>query len=212
MKLTVFGASGRVGVEVVRQALDAGHRVAAVIRDRAALDVTHPALDVVRVPGLTDPDALLPALAGSDAVLSGIGPRGRRDGPIAGPATQEILDAMKATGVRRLVAVSAMPLGPIPPDDSWLNRRVAVPLLRRFLRAVYADLAVMEDEIRRDAPEWTVVRPPRLVDKPVTGVYRIAIGANVSRGTTISRADTAHAMLALLDNPAAAGQPVGVAY
>jgi hypothetical protein len=34
----------------------------------------------------------------------------------------------------------------------------------------------------------------------------------VPRGYSISRADTAHAMLAVLDDPATVGQAVGVAY
>ena len=39
MKITVFGATGGVGREVVRQALDAGHEVTAVVRDPARLPV-----------------------------------------------------------------------------------------------------------------------------------------------------------------------------
>jgi uncharacterized protein YbjT (DUF2867 family) len=72
-------------------------------------------------------------------------------------------------------------------------------------------MAAMEADIRASGLDWTVVRPPRLLDKPLTGRYRLAIGANVARGNTVGRADVAHAMLAVLDNPAAVGQPVGVA-
>jgi NAD(P)H-binding len=77
---------------------------------------------------------------------------------------------------------------------------------------MYADLADMEDEIRRSATEWTVVRPPRLVKKPLTGKYRTVVGGNVPRGYSISRADTAHLMLAVLDDRATLAQAVGVAY
>jgi uncharacterized protein YbjT (DUF2867 family) len=100
----------------------------------------------------------------------------------------------------------------VPEGESFLNRRVLLPFIGALLRDVYADLAAMEDEIRRSATQWTVVRPPKLVDKPLTGEYRIAVGGNVPRGYAISRADTAHAMLAALDNPATLGQAVGVAY
>ena len=70
----------------------------------------------------------------------------------------------------------------------------------------------MEDEIRRSATEWTIVRPPRLVNKPLTGEYRTVVGANVPRGYAISRADVAHLMLAALDNPATVRQAIGIAY
>ena len=52
MKITVFGATGGIGGEVVRQALDAGHKVTAVVRDAARFDLTHPALEVATVAGL----------------------------------------------------------------------------------------------------------------------------------------------------------------
>jgi len=70
----------------------------------------------------------------------------------------------------------------------------------------------MEDEIRQSGTAWTVVRPPKLVTKPLNGIYRSVIGANVPRGYLVSRADAAHLMLAVLNEPETIGQPVGIAY
>jgi uncharacterized protein YbjT (DUF2867 family) len=212
MKLTVFGASGGIGGQVVRQALDAGHSVIAVVRDSGRFTLRHSLLEVVTVPGLTDPEPLRPALKETDAVLSGVGPRARKDGPVASTATRGILHAMRDSGVARFVAVSAAPVGPVPPDDGWLNRRILLPFIGALLRDVYADLAEMEAAIRDSGTEWTVVRPPKLVDKPLTGRYRTVLGGNVPRGYTISRADVAHRMLAALTDPATVGQAIGIAY
>ena len=212
MKLTVFGATGGVGGHVVRQALDAGHRVTAVVRDGSRFDLNHPALEVATVPGLSDPELLRPALEASDAVVSGVGPRGRKDGPVASTSTSAILRAMEASGLRRLVAISAVPVGPVPEGESFLNRRILLPLIGAIARDIYVDLAAMEAEIRHSTTEWTVVRPPKLNHKALTGKYRTVVGANVPRAYAISRADTAHAMLAALGDPATIGQAVGVAY
>ncbi|HEY7594170.1 MAG TPA: NAD(P)H-binding protein [Actinophytocola sp.] len=212
MKLTVFGATGGIGGQVVRQALEQGHAVTAVVRDRARLAVPdQPGLQVVTVAGLAEPGPLEPALAGSDAALSGVGPRSRADAGVAATATRGILGALEATRVRRFVAVSAMPVGPVPEGERFLGRRVAYPLVRLAFRKVYDDLAAMEADIRRSGTRWTVVRPPRLTDKPLSGRYRLAFGANVPNGAFVSRADVAHAMLALVDDPRAVDQPVGVA-
>ena len=211
MKLTVFGASGGIGGLAVRQALDSGHKVTAVVRDSSGFDLDHPGLEVVRVPGLTDPTALETALDGTDAVISGLGPRRRKDAGVASSTTRVILAALDATGVRRFVAVSAAPVAPPPEDDGWLNRRVLHPLISALLRDIYADVATMEDDIRRSATDWTVVRPPRLTNKPLSGRYRMAINANLPHGYTISRADVAHAMLAVLDDPTTIRTAVGVA-
>jgi putative NADH-flavin reductase len=212
MKVTVFGATGRIGEQVVRQALDAGHKVTAVVRDPSRLAVSHSALEVVAVPGLTDPEMLRPALEGSDAAISGVGPRGRKDGPVASSATRGILRAMDASEVRRLVVVSAVPVGPVPEGESFVNRRLLLPFISAVARDVYADLAAMEDEIRRSTTQWTIVRPPKLNNKPLTGKYRTCVGGNVPRGYSISRADVAHVMLEMLDDPATVKQAVGIAY
>lgn len=212
MKITVFGATGGIGGQVVRQALSAGHQVTAVVRDPARFDLRHRALDVATVPDLTDTDALRPALKDRDAVISGIGPRGRHDGPVASSATRAILRAMHASGVQRFLAVSAAPVGPVPTGDSFLNRRILRPSISTLLRDLYADLAEMEDEIRRSSTDWTIIRPPKLVNKPLTGIYRTVLDGNVPRGYTISRADVAHAMLTMLNDPATRGRAIGIAY
>jgi putative NADH-flavin reductase len=212
MKITVFGATGGIGGHVVRQALDAGHKVAAVVRASSSYDVEHPSLEVFRVPGLTEAEPLLDAVDSSDAVVSGVGPRGRKDGPVASGSTRSILAAMSTTGVRRFVAVSAAPLGPVPPDESFLNRRLLLPFINAFAADVYADLRVMEADIMSSATDWTIVRPPKLTNKALTGEYRTTISGNVSHGYSISRADVAHLMLAAVDDPTMINQPVGVAY
>ncbi|GGL03591.1 NADH-flavin reductase [Sphaerisporangium melleum] len=210
MKLTVFGATGRTGREVVQQALDAGHQVTAVVRDPARLPISHSALEVITA-DVTSPAALRPALAGRDAAISALGPNSRKEAGIAAAALHAIVRAMETAGVPRLVVLSAAPVGPLPEGEPLLYRAVALPLLKRILRDVYADLRAMEEEVRRSPLEWTIVRPPRLTDKPLTGDYRHVVDGNVPHGRSISRADLAHAMLSFVDDPATVKQAVGVA-
>ncbi|MFG3008724.1 NAD(P)-dependent oxidoreductase [Streptomyces calvus] len=210
MNLTVFGATGGIGQEIVRQALAAGHRVTAVVRDPARLPVTGDALEVFRA-DLSDPEAVRPAVAGRDAVLSGLGARSRRDAGVATALTRTVLAAMEAEAARRLLVVSAAPIGPEPAGAGLLGRGVR-GIVSAVFRDVYADLRRMEAEVARSATDWTVVRPPRLQDKPVSGVYRTVVGGTPARGNFVGRADVAHAMLAMVDDPATVKQGVGVAY
>jgi putative NADH-flavin reductase len=212
MRLTIFGATGGVGGELVRQALAAGHQVTAVVRDATRLNLRHPALTMATVPDLTAPGVLNSALEGSQAALSGIGPRGRKDGPVASTTSAAILATLETTGPRRLVVVSAVPVGPVPAGESFVNRRLVLPFINAVAGNVFRDLTAMEAAIQRSNCDWTIVRPPRLVTRPVTGRYRTLVGGNVPRGYLISRADTAHAMLAALDDPRTVRQAVGIAY
>lgn len=210
-RFTVFGATGGTGRHLVRQALEAGHEVTAVVRDPARLPVQHERLEVITAE-VTDPEPLRPAVEGRDAVFSALGPPGRKPSTITSSGTRAILRAMEATGTKRFLAVSAAPLGPPAEGESLFTRGLVLPVIRRVFRNVYADLAVMEREIRESAADWTVVRPPMLLDTALTGTYRTATGANLRGGQKIARADLAHAMLALTDDPAAIKQAVGVAY
>ncbi|MFJ9907635.1 NAD(P)-dependent oxidoreductase [Streptomyces sp. NPDC101152] len=210
MNLTVFGATGGIGQEVVRQALAAGHRVTAVVRDPARFEVTGTGLEVFRA-DLTAPEAVRPAVAGRDAVLSGLGARSRKDAGVATRLTRTVLRAMEAEGVRRVLVVSAAPVGPEPEDDGLLDRGMR-GIVSSLLKDIYADLREMEDELARSGTDWTSVRPPRLQNKPLTGSYRVVVGGFPRRGRFIARADVAHAMLGMIDDPGTAKEGVGVAY
>jgi hypothetical protein len=76
------------------------------------------------------------------------------------------------------------------PGGGLVTRHLLMPLLLATLREVYADLALMEDAPRHSALDWTVVRPPRLADRPLTGSYRTALGRNLRHGLLVSRAGT----------------------
>lgn len=212
MKLTVFGASGRIGSEIVRQGAAAGHDMTAVVRRGSAVTGLPEDARLVEVAGISDPEMLVPTVAGRDAVLSGLGPRTRRDAGVTAPMIRCLIGAMGRSDVRRILVVSAAPVAAPHPDDSFVTRRVMWPLISRILRPVYADLCEMEDDLSRSETEWTAVRPPRLVNREVTGRYRTAIGENLPRAGTISRADVAHAMLAMINDPTTFRRAVGVAW
>jgi putative NADH-flavin reductase len=159
-----------------------------------------------------EPRSVERAVKGADAVLSAIGPRSRKAGPVCAPGVAAMVAAMTKEGVRRFVGISAAPVQPYDPADRLLYRLTAKKLLRWVLREGYADMARMEDELRRSTLDWTVVRPPYLSDKPARGHYRTALGRNIPGGYVISRADLAAEMLRCLDDPATIRTTVGIAY
>lgn len=223
MNLTIFAATGGVGRQLLTQAVAAGHNVTAVVRNPAALSAERNAVRLVTA-DLTaaDPTALADAVDGADAVLSGLGPRRSADAGVTSRGTGVIIAAMRASEVRRIVVVSAAPVSTVPspgrphpprhdPGEGFLTRHLLSPLIKSILGKHYADLAVLEDMLRDSDLDWTVVRPPRLTNKPLTGSYRTAYGQNLRRGTTVARADVAHCMLRALDQPETIRQAVGIA-
>ncbi|MGH3260022.1 MAG: NAD(P)-dependent oxidoreductase, partial [Streptosporangiaceae bacterium] len=132
---------------------------------------------VPRCPGITvtagdatDPAAVADAVAGADAVLSALGPRGTRTPGLLGAAASAVTQAMVKHGVHRLLCVSAA--GAFIREDPEANPLVKIILPRIFARP-FADVREMERVVRASALDWTLVRPTRLVNGPGTGKYRI---------------------------------------
>ena len=210
MKLTILGATGATGTRLIEQALAAGHEVTAVVRDPARLAV--PAQQRLRTvtADVMDPASITPAVAGADAVISAVGPRGTGPTTVIQDSVRSIIQAMRKTGTRRLLEVS----GSVVADEgeSPYLRYLLKPVARRtFLRHVCADMRRGEDEIRQSNLEWTIFRPPSLTGKPARGTYRTAIDRNLPHGFTISRADLAACMLALLDDASTVHRHVAIA-
>ena len=221
MKLALLGATGGIGRGVLSQAIAAGHAVTAVVRNPSKLPAD---VDVVRLDLATpDVEALAAALRDVDAVISAVGPHRAAEAGIVAHATAAITHAMDCAGLRRLVVISAAPVGvvasthrPHPPrydpGDDLLMRRLLNPLIRRIFGLVYTDLAAMEDLLRDGSLDWTAIRPPRLTNGPLTRTYRTAIDRNLPHGLTISRPDVAHLMLTVLQEHDTVRHSVGVAY
>jgi putative NADH-flavin reductase len=220
VKLAIVAATGGIGRQILVQAVAAGHDVTAIVRNPRTLpaEVRVVTADLAAA----DPAVLESAVDGADAVLSGLGPRSVSHAGIASRGTEAIVRAMLVTGVRRVVVVSAAPIGTVPspgrpnppkhdPGDGFLMRNLLSPLTKAALRTSYADLALMEDVVRDSGLDWTVVRPPRLTDKSLSGAYRTAHERNVRGGLLVSRADVAHLMLRVLEQPETIKQAIGVA-
>ncbi|MEU2393401.1 NAD(P)-binding oxidoreductase [Streptomyces sp. NPDC007369] len=210
MRITVFGATGGTGRHLVRQALEAGHHVTGVARDRRRLPlVDHPRHVAVEA-DVMDPEAIEEAVAGQDAVVSALGARAKGDTSVCSDGAGAIITAMHTTGTRRLVVVTAG--GHVVDEgDGPFTRTVFKPLLGCWLRDAFADFARTDDAVRSSGLDWTIMRPPRLTDGNPRR-YRTATDRNVRGGITLARADLARAILGALADPGTSGHTIGLGY
>lgn len=210
MKIVVFGSTGGVGRAVLDEALASGHDVTAVARDPSALGLRHDRLDVRRA-DVFDDASVEAAVGGHDAVVSALGVgSSRASTTLYSDGTGAIIRAMRATGVDRMICVSAAGFI-IDRHDSLLLRLLVKPLLMRVMREPYADMQRMEQIVRDSDVNWTVIRPAKLTDGEQSGEYRTAVGHNVASGYTISRRDIADCIVRRLEEPTAEGGVVSIA-
>lgn len=197
MNILIIGANGGIGKQVVETALAEGFRVTAILRDPSKLPTRHPHLEVVKG-DILKPEQFESHLKGQDAVISAIGVKGglTHDEPttLYSQGNHRLLQSMHHVGVKRVffISASAVEISPLLP---YMVRLVAKYVLQRLLRHMYADLRSMETLVRQSDADWTIVRPPRLIDKPATGRYRWSVNSWLLNALSISRADVAHFML-----------------
>jgi putative NADH-flavin reductase len=212
--LLIVGANGGIGLHAVKLALQAGHKVTAVVRNPANLILTHPNLDVVKG------DIMLPGsfeqyLENKDAVISVIGAGGGLldDKPttLYSQGAANLLQAMNRQDVKRVLFISASALE-VSPVIPFFVRLVAKYIIQKLLRHGYDDLRRMEKLVKESEVNWTIMRPPQLTDKPVTGHYRIAINHYLKNCLKISRADVAYFMVNNLTTEAIYKTTVEIAY
>lgn len=197
MKICVIGATGGTGQHFVKLALDDGHQITALVRDPKRLPVKSPHLLVVTGDVLNSA-AVDDALRNCGAVVSMLGVAlGQPAGTTRSTGTRVLVQAMQRSAVKRLLAVSTVGVGSSRSAQSFVSRWLLPRLIGRR-RLAEADL--QEQIIASSGLDWTVLRPPRLVDGAPTGRYRTGVGIRTSMSSKITRADLARALLDELVN------------
>lgn len=185
LNVVVLGAAGRTGRLIVTEALRHGHRVTAAVRNPAGIQPT-PGLRVRRA-DVRDTDALRAAIHGHDVVVSAIGAPARKADNLYSDAGRATVSAMRATGVKRLIAITSVGVRHDDPHHSWWYRN----LIRPIGADLYADMARMEHIVRDSDLDWTFVRPTYLQDREPTGTYRATDNSTPKGGWRITRTDVA---------------------
>ena len=204
MNLVVFGATGKTGLEIVKQALAQGHTVRAFVRTPAKMMLKDSRLEVFQGDVL-DPIAVDAAVRGQDAVVCALGTKEVRHTTVRSEGTRHIVSAMKARGVGRLVVVTSLGT-----NESWKQLRTfGKVFFRLFLGDVIEDHGKQEDLVRASGLAWTIVRPSRLTDGPRTGAYKASTDLSLKAGR-IARADVADLVMTCLADERYLGEAVAV--
>jgi uncharacterized protein YbjT (DUF2867 family) len=195
MKVIIFGATGPTGRELVKRALDKGHDVTAFARNPKGLGMEEEEGFRI-VPGdVLQPKTVDRAMKGQQAVLCAIGPRahtGTGETPynVVSVATRHIVEAMEATGTKRLVTLSSVGVGDSRGQAGFLKRMI----IALFSKAHFKDKELQEEIVRESSLEWVIVRPTSLVNRPARGKFQVTTKGEGVPGR-IARADVAAFMV-----------------
>ena len=207
MKLIIFGSTGSIGRQLVEQALEQGHMVAAFARDPVRVDIKHANLEVIQGDVL-DPASVEKAVQGRDAVLCSLG--AGLKGVVRSEGTRNIIHAMEKAGVRRFICQSTLGVGDSRNNLNFFWKHIMFGLL---LRSAYADHVSQENHVKQSHLDWTIVRPSAFTDGERTGQYRDGFpGTDKTTKLKISRADVADFMLKQLTDDTYLHMTPGLSY
>jgi putative NADH-flavin reductase len=206
MKLAVLGATGGTGLQMVSLAIQRGHGVSALVRSPEKLAPFSGRISTIQGDLLSE-SQLKNAIQGQDAVLSAFGPRtpeSKAEATLLRQFAVALTASMREANVRRVVVIST----------AFLFKDSIFPPTHLFGKLFFpittADAQEMETIIQKSGFDWTIVRPPRLTDKPATGKYRVSEGRLPSLGFTVSRTDVANFVIQIVENAAFLAKIVGI--
>jgi putative NADH-flavin reductase len=154
MNLTVLGAAGATGVQLVEQAIAAGHQVTALARSAENLTLTNPNLYVVQ----GDATDRSQAMKGANAVISVLGARG----PVIAEATRAVVAAAEEAGPDRIVMLSSFAVA----RDRL--KPVSKLVTRMAMGSQIKDKTAGEEVLRTSGLDWTIVYATFLTNGPKT--------------------------------------------
>ena len=200
MNILILGATGRTGRQVARFAVADGHKVVAVIRNKAK--ALSPGVCYLEGSS-TDNYVMNKALKGIDAVVVALNISRKSDNPFAqitSPLTLisdtvgTLIPAMQLNGVKRIISISASGVG-----DSWKDMHfIARWLIRKSnIWKAYEDHDRQEKLLRNSNLDWTIVRPVMLNNRE-TEKYTAVLGKPGGGG--ISRQGVARFIVDILES------------
>ncbi len=187
MKVLVFGATGRCGRHIIKQALMKKYDVTAFARNPKAVAMHHERLTIVKG-NVFDTLSVESAVKGQYAVICALGTKRKYQTKMLSVGTANILSAMKKYRVRRFVCLTS--LGALGNDGGFVLRKVMIPL---FYKHVFRDKKRQLDEIMNSDLDWIVVRAVKMTDGPRTKHYHAALVRPIKK--SVSRANVADFLL-----------------
>ena len=168
MKVIVFGSTGTVGRLAAQDLLNAGYEVTAFARKPDALKIEDPKLHRIAGDAL-NAQQVAEAVKGHDAVVVALGAGKSRSSVIRSQGTLNVINAMQAHGVKRLICQSTLGA-----HESWSNlnffwKRI---MFGALLKPVFKDHELQEQLVRASGLDWTLVRPSAFTDGSATGRYK----------------------------------------
>jgi putative NADH-flavin reductase len=212
MKVVIFGASGGVGFNAVKQGLERGHIVTAAVRNTEKFNLKHPNL-IVKECDVFNLESVTEAIKGNEVVCSALGSKTpKKFDPVTSEGITNMIIAMEKSNLKNIIAISGIGMGD-PKEYNWFVRNIVVELMyKKFARFQYEDMDKMEKLLEQSNVDWVILRPTAYTNGKRKGKYHLSTDTKYGTRWHISRADVADCMLNLAESKTHIRQHLQVGY
>lgn len=195
MKLIVFGATGKLGSRIVKEALERGHQVTAVVRDATRFQDSHERLTAA-IGDVTDAASVAAVVTGHDAVISAVGPTRNSRPELVVDAARALIDGLTRAGIRRVVVGGGAGSLEVSPGVQLVD---TPDFPKEWLDIALAHRDAL-DVIRAADLDWTYISPAAFLQPGErTGKYRIGTDQLLTDEKGESRISMEDLAIAFLD-------------
>jgi len=193
MKILIIGGTGKTGKELIKQGLEQGYSITALVRNPTKIKINHPNL-TIKKGNVLKPESFGDTFQGQDAVLSALGhKRFIIKTTILSEGTKNIIAEMQRQKIKRFICITSLGINNSRFKLGLYYTLFTIPFILFFY---FLDKSKQEEIIKQSDLNWTIVRPGQLTNGKKRTKYKHGeeLG-NYILTKMISRADVAHFML-----------------
>ena len=198
MTVLIFGASGKSGVELVKECLKNNFTVKCFVRNPQKLDEFKDRVKIIQG-RVEDYEKIKESMNGVDCVMNVLGHSKNTPANMQTVAIKNIIQAMYSTGVKRLITLTGAGVFAEGDKPSTFDNLIT-SLLKFVSNARVVDGINFVEEIKKSDLNWTVFRAPILTNAPKTNNVKLTMVGDKSVNFSVSRKDIAQKFVEVIND------------
>jgi putative NADH-flavin reductase len=202
MNVTIFGATGFSGKEILQEALAQNYKVTILVRSFSVVNIQHPNLNIIQG-NVLNRDDVAKCLTNQNAVIQCLGIGGKGDGKpttFISNATKIIVEEMEKQKVPRLIAMSNIGAGNSVAFQPKIFTKFILPYFMKWLQVIIDDKNRMEPIIMQSSLQWTIIRFPNITNKPAKKTISTSLDGECLKMSITNKDAAGFIMKQLSDN------------
>lgn len=197
MTVTIFGASGRTGIDLIKECLGNNFNVVAFARSKTKLDNFKDKIKIIEGSVFNFED-VNNAIKNSNCVISVLGHSKDTPYNMQTEAIKNIISSMHQNNVSRLITLTGAGVFVEGDKPTIIDNAITV-MLKLVSKNRVEDGINFVEQIKKSNLNWTVLRAPILNNKPATNNIKLTMVGDNSVKFSISRKDIAKTFIKIIN-------------